>query len=230
MLVKPCRNAIQLDLHLLHVSCIGADTVFVLAAYRYYFYNEGVSVSGVLKDAGLVDLDSVMTQMTTSQNSVVQDLTGTFTFRSGPMNIINSLNTTIDGITGGVEALLQRASRDELMPVYGEVKGFVCCAVPDMFTSMWTGLTFSGVFATALIFLTFFFIGRIDKVPRKDCCGCTCHTAGKYVGTVVPGTLPQYNTNGFEAHSYNAPNGAMWGEGGATAQVVIGAPPKGKGF
>jgi hypothetical protein len=84
----------------------------------------------------------------------------------------------------------------------------------------------TGVFAFALIFCTFFFIGKIDKAPRKDCCGCTCHTIGKYEGTVFPDSLPQFNQP-FDnpLGPYQAPNGAMWSEGGeVAAHVVLHAP------
>lgn len=86
----------------------------------------------------------------------------------------------------------------------------------------------AGVFAFALIFCTFFYIGKIDKAPRKDCCGCTCHTQGKYAGTVYPDTLPIANTP-FDnpMGPYDVPNGAIWGDGGA--MVVVNAPAGNKG-
>jgi hypothetical protein len=43
-----------------------------------------------------------------------------------------------------VDLLLGKASREQLMPVYTEVKGLVCCMVPNIFATMWTGLTFAG--------------------------------------------------------------------------------------
>lgn len=47
---------------------------------RYYFYNEGVSVEAVLRDASLVDIGAVRTQITSSKDDVLQGLTGTFTW------------------------------------------------------------------------------------------------------------------------------------------------------
>jgi hypothetical protein len=38
-----------------------------------------------------------------------------------------------------------QANRTQLFGVYSEVKGYVCCAVPDMVAPMWVGLTFAGV-------------------------------------------------------------------------------------
>lgn len=70
----------------------------------------------------------------------------------------------------------------------------------------------AGVFAVALIICTFFYIGKIDHAPRKDCCGCTCHTRSKYAGSVRPDgeALPQFATPGWEqTPGYEAPNGAM---------------------
>jgi hypothetical protein len=43
-----------------------------------------------------------------------------------------------------VDLLLGKASREQLLPVYTEVKGLVCCMVPNIFATMWTGLTFAG--------------------------------------------------------------------------------------
>lgn len=31
-----------------------------------------------------------------------------------------------------------------MFKVYSEVKGYICCAVPDLVTPMWTGLTMAG--------------------------------------------------------------------------------------
>lgn len=49
--------------------------------YRYYFYNEGASVTAVLKDAGLVDIGAVRGQVEDSKSQVVSQLTGQFTWR-----------------------------------------------------------------------------------------------------------------------------------------------------
>jgi hypothetical protein len=70
----------------------------------------------------------------------------------------------------------------------------------------------AGVFAVVLIICTFFYISKIDHAPRKDCCGCTCHTRTKYAGSVDPNgqALPQYATPGWEQDpGYVPPNGAM---------------------
>jgi hypothetical protein len=64
--------------------------------------------------------------------------------RAGPLAVIGRVNTTIASVNSDVDALLGKASREQLMPVYTEVKGLVCCMVPDIFASMWTGLTFAG--------------------------------------------------------------------------------------
>jgi hypothetical protein len=70
--------------------------------------------------------------------------------RPGPLSVISRVNTTVANVTSEVNNLVTLASREELMPVYSEIKGFVCCAVPDMFGSMWTGLTFAGAWDTRL--------------------------------------------------------------------------------
>jgi hypothetical protein len=37
-----------------------------------------------------------------------------------------------------------------------------------------------------LIFVTWFYIGKIDSVGRVDCCGCSLHTKSRYQPTVAP--------------------------------------------
>lgn len=146
--------------------------------------------------------------------------------RASPLAVLGRLNDTVSDVRGGVEGLLDSFDRDALIPVYQDVKGLVCCAVPDAVASMWTALTFAGVFALALAFVSFFFIGRIDRAPRRDCCGCTCHTRSKYAGTVFPDALPMYAAPGYDAPPYEAPaqlNGAMWSDG-TEAHVVVQAP------
>lgn len=184
-----------------------------------------------------------------------------------------------------------QANRTQLFGVYSEVKGYVCCGVPDMVSPTWTSLTFAGacrqhharahtsahsqgarlhspfhvtplhpahtplppppacsccagIFALAMLFATMWFIGKLDRVPRRDCCGCSCHTRAAYAGTaVLPGgggeleaPLPQYNTApGWEnaMGPYAAPNGAMamsapWSPlDGPVVSVHVGAPAAG---
>jgi hypothetical protein len=38
-----------------------------------------------------------------------------------------------------------QASQAEMFKMYSEVKGYICCSVPDMLAPMWTGLTMAGV-------------------------------------------------------------------------------------
>jgi len=72
-----------------------------------------------------------------------------------------------------------------------------------------------------MILCTFFYIGKIDKAPRKDCCGCTCHTHSKYAGSVVPSdTLPQYHTPGLD--NPLGPYGAAGSDPGYAMQVPQG--------
>lgn len=95
-----------------------------------------------------------------------------------------------------------------------------CCLLPV-----------AGVFAVMLVICTFFYISKIDHAPRKDCCGCTCHTRSKYAGTVHPNgdVLPQHATPGWEqAPVYVPPNGTMamhvpWiADDHGTVNVVVG--------
>lgn len=70
-----------------------------------------------------------------------------------------------------------------------------------------------------MLVTTMFFIGKLDRVPRQDCCGCTCHTRSKYAHSAHPGAateqqaaLPQYATQAGWEHPmgpYEVPNGAV---------------------
>ena len=62
------------DENMLGCSCCCCDT-------RYYFYSEGASVKDVLKTANLVDIDAILSDMTSSQTSVMNNLTAQFTLR-----------------------------------------------------------------------------------------------------------------------------------------------------
>lgn len=64
--------------------------------------------------------------------------------RSVPLTVLGRINGTISGINASVDTLLTTLGRDGLLPVYGDVKGLVCCLVPDFMTSMWIGLSFAG--------------------------------------------------------------------------------------
>jgi hypothetical protein len=51
-----------------------------------------------------------------------------------------------------------------------------------------------------LTLLTFFYLGRLDALPRIDCCGCTCHTVRTARGTGIgaacadpPAPRPQHS-------------------------------------
>jgi hypothetical protein len=48
---------------------------------RYYFYDEGTSITAVLKDANLVDIEAIKDQISESKSSVVAGLTGNFAWR-----------------------------------------------------------------------------------------------------------------------------------------------------
>lgn len=54
---------------------------FLSGCHRYYFYNEGASLSAVLKDANLVDIAQIRGMVEDSKSQVVQGLTGDFTWR-----------------------------------------------------------------------------------------------------------------------------------------------------
>lgn len=41
--------------------------------------------------------------------------------------------------------VLHQADRTRMFKMYSEVKGYLCCSVPDMLSPMWTGLTMAGV-------------------------------------------------------------------------------------
>jgi hypothetical protein len=60
------------------------------------------------------------------------------------MLVLDSINTTLTTLNTDINDLLGKASREQLLPVYSEAKGLVCCMMPDAFASMWMGLTFAG--------------------------------------------------------------------------------------
>ena len=61
------------------------------------------------------------------------------------------LNRTVDGAVAAVLALLTAGGRDEVLPLYGAVKGLLCCSVPDAFAGMWTALSIGGMLAWCVL-------------------------------------------------------------------------------
>ncbi|KIY92112.1 hypothetical protein MNEG_15852 [Monoraphidium neglectum] len=90
-----------------------------------------------------------------------------------------------------------------------------------------------------LVLLAFFYIGKLDKLPRTDCCGCSCHTRAKYAGTVAPGPVRQVGIGGGWPGAPSAtapPQGqpgevvaipvphAGWEDGAVLAEIVVRTP------
>jgi len=158
------------------------------------------------------------------------------------------MNTTVDSAVAAVGALIDSASREQVMPLYESVKGLICCSIPDTFSGMWIALSIGGMLAWFLVLLTFFYIKKLDALPRTDCCGCSCHTRTKYTGAVSPGPRPQPGMGadiwgsgapaqypphyppgdveaGRSAQAVPIPIGAGWeGEGHVVAELVVRAP------
>ncbi|KAI8465065.1 MAG: hypothetical protein J3K34DRAFT_525687 [Monoraphidium minutum] len=189
------------------------------------YYLEGVggnsSVKEVLNAAGLVDVDAVLAQVIDGQGDVVADITADYTFRPGPTAVLLRINATVDDAIGAVDDLLAAASYDQVVPLYAGIKGLLCCSIPDSFSSMWTALTIGGMSAWFLVLLAFFFVGKLDRLPRTDCCGCTCHTRTKYAGTVAPGPMRQAGLGGWlgERGVSPAPHPAHPGPGGVSIPI-----------
>ena len=292
----------------------------------YYFdgTGAGVSVKTALKDAGIVDVDTVIGQVASGQGDVINGITANYTFRAGPTLVLERINTTVADALGAVDALLDAASYDkvsglvvlvgqssigfssglqamlwslllcwhrkrrqccsicrrkwglaltapalhqllgptaargcivqlaewansfcafQVFPVYTSVKGLLCCTLPDSFSSMWTAFTIGGMLAWFLILLTFFYIGKLDRLPRTDCCGCSCHTRSKYAGTVAPGPMRIIGFGGWAGHGQGGlrpitgepsappqqvaipiPHNAGWEDGHVVAELVVRAP------
>ncbi|GBF87337.1 hypothetical protein Rsub_00048 [Raphidocelis subcapitata] len=206
----------------------------------YYLGGSGASggnVTAVLKDAGLVDVDAVLAQVADGKDQVAATLAA-YTLRAGPTAVLVRLNATVDAATGAVTALLSAANYDQVFPLYESVKGLLCCVLPDSFSGMWTALTIGGILAWFLVLLTFFFIGKLDALPRTDCCGCSCHTHAKYAGRITPGPMPQPGMGGepgwvgaplppaypdLEGGQTQAPAEAGW-ESHVVAEVVVRTP------
>lgn len=121
----------------------------------------------------------------------------------------------------------------------------LCCTIPDSFSSMWTAFSIGGMLAWFLILLTFFYIGKLDRLPRTDCCGCTCHTRSRYSATIMPpGPLRMVGFGAWGGRGRGLgpitgspaarpkagevaipmPRGGSWEDGQVVAQVVVRPP------
>ena len=65
------------------------------------------------------------------------------------------------------------------------------------------------------------YIRKLDALPRTDCCGCSCHTRGRYASGIAPGPRPQH---GFDEGAYHPLPGADL-EVGARGGVALSAAP-----
>lgn len=96
-----------------------------------------------------------------------------------------------------------------------------------------------------LVLLSFFYIGKLDSLPRADCLGCSCHTRSRYASTVLPGPRHQAGmitrdleaAMGHGAHSGTSqqqqypgavPRPVGWEDGAVVAELVVRSPDKKK--
>ena len=81
---------------------------------------------------------------------------------------------------------------EALHPLYESIKSYFCCDISAFLFTIWKDLTTTGTFlldqlcafptmallagAISLLvtFLGFFALHKIDRMPRVDCCGCSC--------------------------------------------------------
>jgi hypothetical protein len=95
----------------------------------------------------------------------------------------------------------------------------------------------------ALVFLVFFYLRKLDGLPRADCCGCSCHTRARYAGAIAaaPGPRPQHGggggitePDGWAGSIFEQPAGRKGGDleaGGGGAPPAAAAPvPVGAGW
>lgn len=146
----------------------------------------------MLATANIVDVDAVLAQVAAGKDGVAGGgALGSYTFRAGPAAALARLNGTVDDAVSAVNGLLAAADRASVLEVYDSVKGLVCCALPDSFSSMWVAFTVGGALALFFALLAFGYLGKLDALPRVDCCGCSCHTRARYAAAVAPGPRPQ---------------------------------------
>ena len=102
-----------------------------------------------------------------------------------------SVPTSVDVILQRIAALERSFEYAEMHPLYQTIKGFFCCDISSFLYTIWKDLTTTGrdnrrlacleervcglgALSLCAISLGFLALHKIDKMPRVDCCGCTC--------------------------------------------------------
>eukprot|EP00210_Caulerpa_lentillifera_P004812 g4594.t1 len=138
----------------------------------YYFTDSG-NLRQVLLDAfnlNLTDLEAESAASADSSRSIISDW-GT----KGNLNdSLTAVTNKVSEITNVISELEYLFSYAEINPLYQIIKSFFCCDISSFLYTIWRDLTMTGAVSILVVFLGFFALHKVDKMPRTDCCGCTC--------------------------------------------------------
>ena len=86
------------------------------------------------------------------------------------------------------------ARLEQVQPLYGSTKAYLCCDVPGLGAQLWTALTVLGWLGLGLAVAGLLILGQLDQTHESGaCCSCAClrptklPPAGKLVNVDAPG-------------------------------------------
>lgn len=110
--------------------------------------------------------------LTTLKNNIITAYNNDAGIRAS----VDGLYASRDAVFTSIDNTLALVDYADIVDVYGGVKNAICCTLPETLGSAWTATTIAGLLSLLLVLFVFFLIGKIDALPRADCCGCTFHT------------------------------------------------------
>jgi len=162
-------------------GCVNAEAVVKHEAdddfqplLRYYFDAEDNTVKNILKEADIVDLDSIIKNAEGFNGQLLSSLE--------PFEPVGDLKDTLAEIdTEGqrmqdnVNGVIAKFEREPVMEMYDKSKCFACKDTFDEFAKLWYMFTFAGWLLMVMTWFANGLLGVLDKVPRANaCCPCAC--------------------------------------------------------
>ncbi|CAL8463863.1 g3398 [Coccomyxa elongata] len=188
-----------------------------LAIAEYYLYNQGGGVREILKNVANVDLDDVYATVNSTRDQAVQAIEGAYTLQSKLLAVVDGVSGISDNVTQRLRSTESLASYDTIHPLYIQAKSFLCCSGVNMMGNLWVSMFASGSISIILLIFMLVYIGNLDKLPPRACCGCTMRSKKEFppldykesqrgVSTHVDASAPPLTQQIESSSSLLAPN------------------------
>ncbi|KAK9836443.1 hypothetical protein WJX74_000671 [Apatococcus lobatus] len=140
---------------------------------EYYLYNQGSNFTMVFSNSFGVNLPSIQAQLQQAKTQYIQTITSSYTLLGQLSSTVAGISNSVDSINSDLTSFQTTASYSGVHPQYLAVKGYICCTVLSFTWDMWVAVFASAIFSLLLMVCLFNAIHRMDRIPRKACCGCS---------------------------------------------------------